>query len=76
MVAEFFYGFGNNYAGASVCNLDVSLASLRKQAPAARVIVLVSKEQARYVLPLAERFPLQAVLTRLRLFGGCRDVTD
>ena len=63
VVAEFFYGFGNNYAGANVCNLDVSLASLRKQAPAARVIVLVSKEQARYVPLLAERFPLQAVLT-------------
>jgi hypothetical protein len=63
VVAEFFYGFGNNYAGANVCNLDVFLASLRKWAPAARVIVLVSKEQARYVPLLAERFPLRAVLT-------------
>ena len=63
VVAEFFYGFGNNYAGANVCNLDVFLASLRKQAPAARVIVLVSKQQAQYVRLLAERFPLHAVLT-------------
>lgn len=63
VVAEFFYGFGNNYAGANVCNLDVFLASLRKLAPAARVIVLVSKEQAGYVPLLAERFPLHAVLT-------------
>ena len=62
VVAEFFYGFGNNYAGANVCNLDVFLASLRKQAPAARVIVLVSKEQAQYVPLLIERFPLRAVL--------------
>ena len=63
VVAEFFYGFGNNYAGANVCNLDVFLASLRTQAPAARVIVLVSKEQAQYVLLLAKRFPLHAMLT-------------
>ena len=63
VVAEFFYGFGNNYAGANVCNLDVFLASLRRLAPAARVIVLVSKEQTGYVPLLAERFPLHAVLT-------------
>ncbi|WP_242518371.1 hypothetical protein [Halochromatium roseum] len=63
VVAEFFYGFGNNYAGANVCNLDVFLASLNKQAPEARIIVLVSKEQAQYVPLLAERFPLSAVLT-------------
>ncbi|NCA71544.1 MAG: hypothetical protein EOM91_15940 [Sphingobacteriia bacterium] len=63
VVAEFFYGFGNNYAGANVSNLDVFLASLRKAAPAARVIVLVSKEQAQYVPLLAERFALHAVLT-------------
>lgn len=63
IVAEFFYGFGNNYAGANVSNLDVFLASLRKAAPAARVIVLVGKEQAQHVALLAERFPLHAVLT-------------
>ncbi|WPL17493.1 hypothetical protein Thiowin_02512 [Thiorhodovibrio winogradskyi] len=63
VVAEFFYGFGNNYAGANVCNLDVLLATLRKQVPNARVIVLVTKDQAGYVPLLAERFPLHAVLT-------------
>ncbi|HSO82840.1 hypothetical protein, partial [Thiocapsa sp.] len=41
IVAEFFYGFGNNYAGANVSNLDVLLAAVRKQAPSARTIVLV-----------------------------------
>ncbi|UHD16463.1 hypothetical protein [Thiocapsa bogorovii] len=63
IVAEFFYGFGNNYAGANVSNLDVFLAALRKQAPTARTIVLVSKEQAQYVPRLAERFRIHAVLT-------------
>jgi hypothetical protein len=63
IVAEFFYGFGNNYAGANVSNLDVLLAAVRKQAPAARTIVLVDKEQAQYVPRLAERFRIHAVLT-------------
>ncbi|KAA6183787.1 hypothetical protein F2Q65_14635 [Thiohalocapsa marina] len=63
VVAEFFYGFGNNYAGANVSNLDVFLASLRATAPAARVIVLVDKAQTQYVPLLAERFVLHAVLT-------------
>jgi hypothetical protein len=63
IVAEFFYGFGNNYAGANVSNLDVFLAALRKQAPKARTIVLVGKEQAQYVPRLAERFRIHAVLT-------------
>ena len=42
---------------------DVLLAALRKQAPAARVVVLVTKKEAGYVPLLAERFPLHAVLT-------------
>ncbi|MGB5830979.1 MAG: hypothetical protein WBG92_03195 [Thiohalocapsa sp.] len=63
VVAEFFHGLGNNYAGVNLCNLDVFLASLRKQAPAARFIVLASKEQACFVPRLAERFPMQAMLT-------------
>jgi len=64
VVAEFFYGFGNNYAGANLGNLDVFLASLQKYAPAARVIVLVEKAQRQYVDKLAERFPLYAVLVQ------------
>jgi hypothetical protein len=64
VVAEFFYGFGNNYAGANVSNLDVFLASLQKYAPSARVIVLVDKAQRQYVEKLAARFPLHAVLVQ------------
>jgi hypothetical protein len=64
VVAEFFYGFGNNYAGANLGNLDVLLASLQKYAPAARVVVLVDKAQRPYVDKLAVRFSLHAVLTQ------------
>lgn len=47
---------------ATVCNLDVFLASLCRQLPAARVIV--SKEQAQYYIPLlVARFALHAAAT-------------
>ena len=62
VVAEFFYGFGNNYAGANLSNLDVFLGSLQRYAPNARVLVLVAKDQRAYVDRLAERFPLHGVL--------------
>jgi AmiR/NasT family two-component response regulator len=64
VVAEFFYGFGNNYAGANLSNLDVFLASLQRYAPNARVIVLVQKDQRGYVDRLAERFRLYAILVQ------------
>lgn len=64
VVAEFFYGFGNNYAGANLGNLDVFLASLQKYAPDARVIVLVAKDQRQHVDRLTARFPVHAVLVQ------------
>jgi hypothetical protein len=62
VVAEFFYGYGNNYAGVNVSNLDVFLYSLQKYAPKARIIVLVDKEERGFVEKLDALFPLYAVL--------------
>jgi len=62
VVAEFFYGYGNNYAGVNVSNLDVFLCSLQKYAPDAKVIVMVEKEERQHVPKLAELFSLHAVL--------------
>jgi hypothetical protein len=62
VVAEFFYGYGNNYAGINISNLDVFLYSLQKFAPAAHVIVMVDKSERRYVDKLNEILPLHAVL--------------
>ncbi|HHI76119.1 MAG TPA: hypothetical protein ENJ94_02990 [Gammaproteobacteria bacterium] len=62
VVAEFFYGWGNNYAGANVSNLDVLLHSLRKYAPQARSIVLAGPDQIPHVDKLAALFELHAVL--------------
>lgn len=63
VVGEFVYGYGNNYAGVNVSNLDVFLYSLQKYAPQARVIVVVDKTERQYVARLAELFELHAVLT-------------
>ena len=62
IVAEFSYGYSSNYAGVNISNLDVLLASLRKYAPHARVIVMVDRAEQQYVGKLAELFPLYAVL--------------
>jgi hypothetical protein len=62
VVAEFFYGYGNNYAGVNVSNLDVFLCSLQKYAPEAKVIVMVEKEERKHVSKLVELFTLHAVL--------------
>lgn len=64
VIAEFFYGWGNNYAGANVGNLDVFLSSLQKYAPHARVIVLADTANACHVPKLQARFPLHAVRTQ------------
>jgi hypothetical protein len=62
VVAEFFYGYGNNYAGVNVSNLDVFLYSLQKYAPDARVVVLVDRRERQFVEKLNALFPLHAVL--------------
>ncbi|MFO7604633.1 MAG: hypothetical protein R6X06_12600 [Gammaproteobacteria bacterium] len=62
VVAEFFYGYGNNYAGVNISNLDVFLYSLQRYAPQARVIVLVDGAERQYVCKLEALFPLHAVL--------------
>ena len=54
VVAEFFYGYGNNYAGINLCNLDVFLRSLQKYAADTKVIVIALKEEREFVDKLVE----------------------
>jgi DNA-binding NarL/FixJ family response regulator len=63
VVADFVYGYGNNYAGVNISNLDVFLYTLQKEAPDTRVLVLAEKGERQYVDKLAEIFRLDAVLT-------------
>jgi hypothetical protein len=62
VVADFSYGYANNYAGVNVSNLDVLLSSLRRYAPQSRVVVFASKDEYRYVDKLKALFTVHAVL--------------
>ncbi len=62
IVAEFFYGYGNNYAGVNISNLDVMLYSLQKYSPLSRVIVMVDKSERQHVHKLNDIFSLHAIL--------------
>ncbi|WP_456446501.1 hypothetical protein [Thiolapillus sp.] len=64
IVAEFIYGYSNNYAGVNISNLDVLLYSLQKYAPQCRVIVFCDKEEQEHTDKLREIFPLHGVLLR------------
>jgi hypothetical protein len=62
IVAEFFYGFGNNYAGVNISNLDVLLYSLQKYSEHTKVIVLVDKSEHKYVDKLNDIIKLHDIL--------------
>ena len=62
VVVEFFYGYGNNYAGVNISNLDVFLHSLQRYTPETKVIVLVDKAERQYVDKLKEMFSLHGIL--------------
>lgn len=61
-VAEFVYGYGNNYAGVNISNLDVMLYSLQKYSATTRVIVLVEKGEHQYVDKLNKIIKLHDIL--------------
>jgi len=49
IVADFFYGFGSNYSGVHISNLDVLFVSLQKYSIDTRVIVFVQKDEQQYM---------------------------
>jgi len=62
IVAEFYYGYGNNYAGVNISNLDVLLYSLQKYSADTKVIVLVDKSEFQYVDKLNDIIKLHDIL--------------
>jgi len=58
IVAEFFYGYGNNYAGVNVSNLDVLLSSLPKYSPHTKTIIFVMKDEVQYIEKLNNLYPI------------------
>ncbi len=62
IVCEFAYGYGNDYAGVTVSNLDVMLYSLQKYSPDTKVVVIVDKSEQQYIEKLTALFSIHAVL--------------
>lgn len=62
LVGDFIYGWANNYAGTNLCNLDVTLATLQRFAPEAKVIVFAPPREEAHVAKLQALFPIHAVL--------------
>ena len=62
-VGEFIYGWGNNYAGANISNLDVTLRTLQCFAPQAKMIVFMQPREEAHIGKLLELFSIHAVLT-------------
>ena len=62
VVAEFFYGYGSNYSGVHISNLDVFLVTMVKYHADAKVIVIVDKSEFEFVGKLNDIYPLYAVL--------------
>ena len=61
-VGEFIYGWGNDYAGATVSNLDVTLRTLQAVAPEAKIIVVMQPSEEAHIGKLLALFSVHAVL--------------
>ncbi len=57
VLADFLYGYGNNYAGVNISNLDVFLYSLEKYAPDCQVIAFYEKSEREYITQFEALFP-------------------
>lgn len=57
VIADFLYGYGNNYAGVNISNLDVFLYSMAKYAPRAKLIALYEKSEQVYIKQFEQLFP-------------------
>ena len=62
VVADFIYGYGNNYAGVNVSNLDVFFYSLQQYKDDSKKIILVEKSEREYVEKLHNIIPIDHVL--------------
>lgn len=62
VVADFVYGFSNNYSGVHISNLDVFLMSMQKFAPGTPVIILASPDEMEHAEKMRNICPIQAIL--------------
>jgi hypothetical protein len=61
-VGEFIYAWGNDYAGNTISNLDVTLRTLQAVAPGAKIIIVMQPSEEANIGKLLELFPVHAML--------------
>lgn len=61
-VGEFVYAWGNDYAGNTLSNLDVTLRTLQAVAPRARIIIVMQPGEEAHIGKLLALFRVDAVL--------------
>ena len=59
ILTEFFYGYGSNYSGVHISNLDMLFVTLQKYQCSAKVITFVDKSERQYIDKLINLFPLE-----------------
>lgn len=62
VVADFVYGFSNNYSGVHISNLDVFLMSMQKFAPDTPVIILTTPTEIEHAEKMRNICAIQAIL--------------
>lgn len=62
VVADFVYGFSNNYSGVHISNLDVFLMSMQKFAPETPVIILCAPGEMEHAEKMRNICPIHAIL--------------
>lgn len=62
VVADFVYGYSNNYSGIHISNLDVFLMSMQKFAPGTPVIILAAKDELEHAEKMREICEIVAIL--------------
>ena len=62
VVADFVYGYSNNYSGIHISNLDVFLMSMQKFAPGTPVVILAAKNELEYAEKMREICEISAIL--------------
>jgi DNA-binding NtrC family response regulator len=62
VVADFVYGYSNNYSGIHISNLDVFLMSMQKFAPGTKVIILAAKDELEYAEKMRDICEIAAIV--------------
>jgi DNA-binding NtrC family response regulator len=61
VIADFVYGYNNNYDGIHISNLDVFLMGMQKFAPGTPVVILAAAEELEHAQKMREICPIAAI---------------